>query len=138
MATVYPNSTAQINGYYYTSLSQSDFIPSSVHRSFNIKIPSSLPADKHLRIVLTWDSSPDLIANVNDISDIDLSFNNGAKSSSSWDANVEMIDVPAANTAPNGTYPCEIVPYLWRHHANARSSIIYVALAWGWVTDHAH
>jgi hypothetical protein len=138
MATVSPNGVAVISGHYYNWFSQSDFLPSSVHRSFNIKIPSSLPANKHLRIVLTWDSSPDFVANVNDLSDMDLLFNNGSHSSTSWDANVEMIDIPAANVTPNGTYSCEIVPYLWRHHTNARSSNFYVALTWGWVTDHAH
>jgi subtilase family protein len=138
MVSVSPNNTAEVNGVYYASLSQADFTPSPVVKYFNIKIPASLPANKHLRIVLTWDSSPDIGANVNDLSDFDLSFNNGWQWSSSWDANVETIDVPAANVTPNATYNCGIHPYTWRHHANARSSLVYTSLTWGWVTDHAH
>lgn len=137
MSTTSANWPAIINGANFSSFTANDFNPSSVQRIFNIKIPSSLPVGKHLRIVLTWDSSPDLVANVNDLSDLDLSFNNGAYNSLSVDGNVEIIDVPNGSVVPNGTYTCAIVPYTWRIHPNARSTGIYSALVWGWVTDHA-
>jgi hypothetical protein len=134
-----PNNVAKQNGYYASSFQQVDFSPSAP-RQFNIQIPSVLPSGRHLRIVLTWTSSPDLINRVNDLSDLDLHFvgNSESRFASSWDSNIEILDILPSEVTPNGTYMCRIVPYTWRHHPNARSNRIYASLVWTWVTNHAH
>lgn len=132
---VNPGNTAALSGYWYGSFSSNDFANYAT-KTFNIKTPSPLPGGAHLRIVLTWDSSPDFLAGVNDLSDLDLTF--GAFASSSYDGNIEVIDVPNSSVSANTSYPVVVRPFAWRHHPNARSASIYGALTWAYVADHAH
>ena len=57
--TVYPNNTAVPYGSLGASNQGSTI-------NYNILIPPTKPAGKHLRIVLTWDSSPSLTDAKND------------------------------------------------------------------------
>jgi hypothetical protein len=136
MATVSPGNGAVANGLWIGSLSQADFNGNS--KDFNVKIPSVLPTGKHLRFVLTWDSSPDFIARVDDLSDVDLGHWASDTWSSSFDGNIEILDLPVSITPAGSTQVISVVPYVWRIHPNARSSIIYAAAAWSFVADHAH
>lgn len=137
MTSVSPNGTAVEKGYYYTSFSSGDFTAQTA-RTLNVKIPNPIPAGKHLRIVLTWDSSPDLASGANNLSDIDLEFDASSQAfySSSWDSNIEILDITSGVSA-GSTYVCKIKPMSWHWSSGARSTSIYAALAWGYVTDHA-
>jgi hypothetical protein len=141
MTPININSTAVTKAFYYTSFSASDFIPSQIPRNFNIKIPSSITSGTHLRVVFTWDSSPDLITSQNLLSDFDLwvyTNSGGLLTSSSYDSNIETVDVPNSAITAGGTYTCSIRPWVWRMPPNARSPRTYAALTWGFVADHAH
>lgn len=105
--------------------------------NYNVKIPNALPYNQHLRLVLTWSSNPVVGQGINALSDIDLSWNGHTRASTSWNGNVEIIDVPAAEVTPGATYQVSIARYLNRIPAGARTDYFYYSLAWGWVDDHA-
>lgn len=133
--SVSPGNTAVENGLWMGSLTQSDF--NYQEKAFNIRIPSQLPSGKHLRVVLTWDASPDLSAGITELSDIDLLHPASGTNSNSWNSNIEILDLPQSATPAGSTQTVSVFPYSWRHSAGARSSSIYVALAWTFVSDHA-
>jgi hypothetical protein len=135
---VYPGSPSAEKALWYGSFSAGDFSPTR-NKTFSIKIPSTKPAGKHLRIVLTWNSIPDLVARRNYLSDIDLRFtsNSGVTTSTSWDSNNEVLDIESSTLTAGGTYQCVVVPAIWRIGTNARTSSTYASLAWHWVTDRA-
>jgi hypothetical protein len=136
ITSVYPGNAAVERGAWYSTLGQADF--NGTAKSFKIKIPTTLPSGKHLRVVLTWDSSPDFVANVNDLSDLDLACAAANLSSASYDSNIETLDIPVTVTPAGSTLAIQVMPYTWRHHANARSASIYAAMVWTFVADHAH
>jgi len=139
MTTATPNGAAQLNGYWWGQLGASDFPPTQKPKYFYAKIPSTIPSGKHLRIVLTWDSSPDRTNNLNDLSDVDLYFDGAASQmrSQSNESSIEVIDVPNTSIAANGTYKITLLPWLWRHSNTAISATVPASLVWTFVTDHA-
>jgi hypothetical protein len=134
-----PGNLACINGQYAGSMTIAD---QNVNKTFNIGIPSTLPSGKHLRIVLTWDSSPDLTTTwKNYLSNLDLFAYNthGALvgMGGSWDGNVEMTDVPQSSCIPGAVYTAIVSPSTIRIPAGARYQGFYYCIAWTWVKDHA-
>lgn len=134
MITVSPNGTARTDGLWNGSLSQTDF---GTTKNFNVKIPTVLPSGQHLRVVLTWSSSPDFIAQIDDLSDLDLFHSGSGTTSNSWNSNIEVLDIPVGNTPAGSVQVVSVSPLTWRRNANARSNIIYVAMAWSFVADQA-
>ena len=111
--------------------------------TYYISIPSSMPSGKHLRIVLTWDSNPDITTGhyVNSLDDLDIvlfdRYNNQVGWSQSWDGNVEVIDIPRTNLAPGTTYHVTTYKSFLRIPAGARGQYTPYAIGWTWVKDHA-
>lgn len=120
------------------SMSAPDF--SSGSKRFNYLVPNPKPAGKHLRVVVTWDSNPVVGGTTNALSDVDLTvqINGTTRSSSSWDNNIEVVDVAAANVTAGGSYYIDVVPAINRIPASgSRTTFFYYAIAWEWVKDHA-
>ncbi|MBW8889802.1 MAG: S8 family serine peptidase [Fibrobacteres bacterium] len=135
-STTYPNSAPIQYGIGSGSLYASDFSTPDI--IYKIGIPSSKPAGKHLRVVLTWDSNP-VLGGDNALSDLDLKVNYGtsSKSSLSNDGNVEMVDI-ASNLIPAGsTMDAHIIKWSNRIPSGSRTNFFYYAIAWTWVEDHA-
>lgn len=120
-----------------------DYVPDSYFngpsKNYKIKMPSSLPSGKHLRIVLTWHSTPDLNKSINYISDLDLSFLTSSQyySSASYLSNVEIIDVPRAQLTPGATYDAFVSFVTNRRPSSSRTLGTNMVIAWTWVADHA-
>lgn len=131
--SVSPSNTACEKGMGANSFYASDF---SANKRFNFLVPNPKPSGKHLRVVLTWDSNPNVSNGTNDLSDLDLVVqkNGGTTSSSSWDSNVEVVDVAAADLTAGNSYYIDLAPYANRIPSG---SYFYYAIAWGWVKDHA-
>lgn len=131
--TVSPGNSACVSGMGATSFYSSDF---GSNKRFYYQVPNPKPSGKHLRVVLTWDSNPNVSNGTNDLSDLDLVVqnNNGSQSSASWDSNVEIVDVAAASLTAGNTYYIDISPYANRIPSGA---YFYYALGWTWVKDHA-
>ncbi len=106
---------------------------------FFVKIPSVKPTGKHLRIVLTWDSNPDLTNHRNALSDLDLVFitKAGIYSSLSYDGNVESIDVPSEKLTAGAVYPLNVVVSRLDIPTDAIAQFFYYAVGWTWARDHA-
>lgn len=121
-------------------ISASDF--SAANRRYIYNVPNPKPSGKHLRVVLTWDSNPVVTTGgANALSDMDLLVQTGADTlkSKSWDSNVEVVDVPAANVVAGGDYSIEVDPVTNRIPASgSRTTFFYYALAWEWVKDSAN
>jgi hypothetical protein len=114
--------------------------------NFSIKVPDVKPAGKHLRIVLTWDSSPSVTGDTNELADLDLvvpgyacPFNNN-DNWGTWESNVEVADIANNRLTPSSVinpfirvWPFTIPPTAYNKSMNA----IYYSLAWTWVKDHA-
>jgi hypothetical protein len=106
--------------------------------SYNVKIPNPRPSGQHLRLVLNWFSNPVIGGGINALSDLDLFWNGTVyRNSSSWNNNVEIIDVPRSEVTDGATYVVQIGKYANRIPAGARANFFYYALAWTWVDDHA-
>ena len=108
--SVYPGNSACVSGLGASSFYASDF---GSNKRFYYQVPNPKPSGKHLRVVLTWDSNPNVNNGTNDLSDFDLvvQHNGGNQYSSSWDSNVEVVDVAAGNLSAGGTYSIDISPY---------------------------
>jgi hypothetical protein len=89
--------------------------------------------------VFTWDSFPDLVNLTNELPDIDIYMitNSGYKYSSSWDSNIEILDINSGDVTAGGTYSVTVDPYLWRRTAGARGTCTYAALTWTFVPTNA-
>jgi hypothetical protein len=136
--SVSPGNSAVEKGMTAGSMSAADF--NGGNKRFNFQVPNPKPSGKHLRAVLTWDSNPIVGGSTNALSDLDLvvQTNAGNQSSSSWDSNVEVVDVPAANLTTGGSYYIDVAPYANRIPASgSRANYFYYSLAWEWVKDHA-
>lgn len=107
---------------------------------FYITVPNPKPANKHLRVVLTWDSRPDLSAGQNYLSDLDLVVKpvpggqGSFGASASWNGNVEIVDVPSSVDA-GSTLQAIVSPYAFR--SSSDPDFFYYAIGWTWVKDHA-
>lgn len=131
--SVSPSNTACEKGMGASSFYAADF---SANKRFNFLVPNPKPSGKHLRVVLTWDSNPNVSNGTNDLSDLDLVVqrNGGATTSSSWDSNVEIVDIAAADLTAGSSYYIDLAPYANRIPSG---SYFYYAIAWSWVKDHA-
>lgn len=131
--TVSPGNAACVNGMGAASFYASDF---GSNKRFNYLVPNPKPSGKHLRVVLTWDSNPNVGSGTNDLSDLDLIVqkNGGSQASTSWDSNVEVVDIAAADLTAGSSYYIDISPYANRIPSGA---YFYYAIAWSWVKDHA-
>jgi Subtilase family len=114
--------------------------PNGSTAKYNILIPNPKPAGKHLRVVLTWTSVPSRNPDDNYLSDMDLSvpYNGGTSVSASYNGNVEIVDIAAANLTAGATYQSVIT--LWSSRfppSGGISSSLKYAIAWNWVKDHA-
>jgi hypothetical protein len=56
----------------------------------------------------------------------------------SYESNVEMVDVPSSDLTSGRTYIANVHGHLMRIPSNAFSPLIYYAIAWTWVKDHAN
>ena len=117
---------------------------------FQVKIPSVKPAGKHLRVLLTWDSSPTISQLVfsNELADLDLyipgypnPYTNN-QNWGSWESNVEVADIASSRLTPGSTVSPNI--WVWKFSVpstayNRASGVgfIHYSIAWGWVKDHA-
>ena len=108
-------------------------------RTFYIRTPFVKPIGKHLRAVLVWTSNPELNANVNTLSDLDLSLRTSGGTvlagSYSLDDNVEIIDIPSDSLATNTLYTLKVHVTDMRITANASANFLYYAVGWTWVQD---
>jgi hypothetical protein len=131
--SVSPGNTACEKGMGATSFYASDF---GSNKRFNFLVPNPKPSGKHLRVVLTWDSNPNVNNGTNDLSDMDLTVqrNGGTSSSASYDSNVEVVDIDASNLTAGSSYYIDVVPWANRIPSG---SYFYYAIAWAWVKDHA-
>jgi hypothetical protein len=137
-STVSPGNPAAEKGLGSGAMYASDF--TGGNKRFNFLVPNTKPNGMHLRVVLTWDSNPVVGGSTNALSDLDLTVqsNVGTQTSSSWDSNVEVVDVAAGNLTAGGSYYIDISPYANRIPASgSRTNFFYYAIAWGWVKDHA-
>ncbi len=136
-ASVSPNNTPIEEGMHAGSFYASDF---TSDKRFFVRAPNPLPAGRHLRVVLTFDSNPVLNQSVNALSDLDLTVrhNGGSDGSYSWDGNVEIVDVASSQLTPGGVYEIIVNPVSNRIPANARTQYFYWALAWTWARDSAN
>lgn len=139
---IYPGNTGRPKGYADGSYSEWDFTNQNT-KAYNITIPNPKPANKHLKIVFTWDSFPDAMEFTNRqnlLPDFDIVlWYNGSPIwySSSWDSNNEIIEVDASDLIAGATYQIVVTPYTWRHPLHSVSDIGYYALAFDFVTNHA-
>lgn len=131
--SVSPGNSACEKGMGAASFYASDF---GSNKRFNFLVPNPKPSGKHLRVVLTWDSNPNVSNGTNDLSDMDLIVqkNGGTQSSSSWDSNVEVVDVAASELTAGSSYYIDVSPYANRIPSG---SYFYYAIAWAWVADEA-
>ncbi len=109
-------------------------------RTFAIRIPSSPPTGRHMRVVLVWTSNPDLVAEHNYLSDLDvggLATGSDVYGSYSLDGSVEMFDVPRDELQPGSTYTFTLYSRTIRIPVNARARFFYYSLGWAWVADRA-
>lgn len=110
---------------------------------YNILIPPSKPAGKHLRIVLTWNSCPSRTDHKNYLPDLDLIFIGNYSNylwSSSWNGNIEIVDVPASQVSTGRTYPALVQMSINRippPGTAINNGNMNYAIAWTWVKDHA-
>lgn len=108
---------------------------------FNIKVPAVKPAGKHLRVVLTWNSSPSLNQAANALSDLDLTVENASGGylggSSSWDNNIEIVDIASSSLTAGETVKARLNPFTMRFAPGARTDFTYYSIGWTWVKDHA-
>lgn len=134
-----PNGTAET--YAVTTANIASTTPNGSTAKYNIKIPNPMPAGKHLRIVLTWTSNPVRSpTSYNYLSDLDLSWvgNNGiGRTSTSYNGNVEIIDVPVSEVTAGGTYQATITLWANRIPSSGIATHLKYAIAWNWVKDHA-
>ena len=132
---VYPDNSACFSGLCASAWGSSDY----TSKKFNILI-ANRPVGKHLRIVLTWDSKPYLPAAQNFLSDLDLSCFNGYQflwSSTSYNGNVEVVDIPRSSLSTGQTIQAYINPFTMRFHPDDNPKFFYYAIGWTWVEDQA-
>lgn len=136
--SVSTGNTAVEMGMNASSIYASDF--GAAYKRFNYLVPNPKPSGKHLRVVLTWDSNPIVGGSTNALSDMDLIVqkNSTTQSSTSWDGNVEVVDIAAADVTAGSSYYIDVAPLINRiPTSGSRTNFFYYAIAWAWVKDHA-
>lgn len=130
-----PENGPAIQGYYngYT-----DSTSWEQPQLFSYLVPSEKPAGKHLRVVLSWTSSPSIDTVENEISDFDLYVENvyGWKVSGTWNSNTEIVDIPSSDLVADTQYDILVDKYAYRK-ASDGPEFLYYTVAWTWVKDHA-
>jgi hypothetical protein len=139
---VAPNNTSALVGIGVGSIYATDFgNPAPI--VFKIGIPSPKPSGKHLRVVLTWDSNPDMSTgsfSTNSLSDLDLLVTNGSSgtASQSYNSNVEMVDIPNSMFTAGSVVDARISKFINRIPTSGSSTnFFYYSIGWTWVADHA-
>jgi hypothetical protein len=134
--TVAENDAAVAHGISSGYLTSAD---SLTQKYYNIQIPDPMPSGKHLRVALTWSSSACDTVNTNEVSDLDLFMpaNTNGYYCTSWDDNVEMIDVPHSDLTAGNQYYVVLDIGAMRIPACASADFIKYAIGWTWVRDHA-
>lgn len=137
--TVWTGNSAVEKGMGANSLYAGDFGGS--YKRYNYVVPNPKPSGKHLRAVLTWDCNPIVGGGgTSNLSDLDLIVqkNGSTQGSYSWDGNVEVVDVAAADLTAGSSYYIDVAPVINRiPSSGSRTNYIYFAVAWAWVKDHA-
>jgi hypothetical protein len=141
----YPVSTAVQSGYY------GGFIPentgSAYSITFNIAVPSSFPSGKHLRIVFTWDSSPSMTTDTNEVADLDLVVPGKicpGKGIDNWGSNestVEVAELLNSQLTPGTPITAQILVWPFTINANAYNKSlngVYYGIGWTWVKNSAN
>ncbi|MBD3239110.1 MAG: S8 family serine peptidase [Chitinivibrionales bacterium] len=122
---------------YYTAEADSSLLD----RIFPVRMPDTLPENRHFRAVLVWTSMPDRIEHRNVLSDLDLGGfvddEGETYGSYSIDASVEMIDVPRSRVTPGKEYSFTVYARDVRIPPGANSDFFYCTVGWAWVRDHA-
>jgi len=139
---VYPGHTCPVE----TGMITESLYPSGEDQDlyFKIKVPSTLPTGKHLRIVVLWDSSPSLTSSTNTLADLDLVIpnhpcptKNNDINWGTWDSNVEAADIPNSALTPGATIDFFVRAWEFTIPSDAIASFIYYGVGWTWVQDHA-
>lgn len=132
-----PNNTAAQDGLYASSWYSTE----TTQKQFYILVPNPKPANKHLRVVVTWDSRPDLTGYQNYLSDLDLVVKpvpggqGSYGASASWNGNVEIVDVPGSSLSAGSTIQAIVTPCVFRF--SSYPDFFYYSIGWTWVADHA-
>jgi hypothetical protein len=69
--------------------------------------------------------------------DITMNTNSGYKFSTSFDSNIEILDISAGDVIAGGTYTVNVKPFAWRRTQDARGTCTYAALTWTFVKTNA-
>lgn len=135
--TVFPDNDPEVSAISWGYMASWDFENAS-SVSYSYRVPSSIPSGKHLRVVLTWTSSPGYNVDENELSDLslDVQSNAGWHSTDTWNSNVEIVDIDNSNLTPNGTYNIGVNPKIHRM-ASDGTEYLYYSVAWTWVKNHA-
>lgn len=143
-AKIGSNNSPVQDGYFVGSIMENK--GNAWDKVFKVQIPSTLPEGKHLRVVLTWDSSPSYLEGRNELADLDIIIPNvhcpltGTDNWGSWDSNVEVAEIENHQITPGGSINVHIrvwpftIPDL---AVNKSLNSIYYAIAWTWVKNHA-
>jgi len=127
--------TSCVSGIYGGSWYQSG----ASNHSFWCLVPTTKPAGKHLRIVLTWNSNANTSTNTNDLTDMDLvAFpNNHLKVCVSKNSNNEIINIASndANLVSGQIFRIKVINTTNRIPVG---SLTYYAVGWSWVVDQAN
>jgi hypothetical protein len=113
---------------------------SATYHYYRIQAPQTLPSNKHLRVVLNWDSRPQIATSTNHLTDLDIGMwvNGVFYSSMSDNDNYEVIDVPNTAITPGNYYQVMLAKVVNRFPAAAGSKYTFYSLVWSWVRDHAN
>ncbi len=133
---VRPDNSAVEYGLHASSWGRNDMLD----RDFHIRVPNPKPSGKHLRMLLTWDSNPDVNGGMNHLSDLDIVFygnGNSTESSLSYDSNVEVLDIASDDLTAGGSYLVSVKPFILRIPEDVGADYFYWAVGWTWVRDHA-
>ena len=142
-----PGSTAVQSGYYAGFIPQNTGSTYSI--TFNIAIPSSFPSGKHLRIVLTWDSSPSMAAgsSINEAADFDLVVpgkicpGRGTDNWGSYESTVEVAELMNNQLTPGTPITAQVLVWPFTINTNAYNKSlngVYYAIGWTWIKDNAN
>jgi len=137
-SSVYPSGAAKEYGLWWGSITQND----NSTRIFNVKVPTPLPSNRHLRIVVTWDGNPSNPAALTYpvLTDFGLYMQipgGPSLSCDSWWSNIEIIDVPPWYLNAGQTYQFSVTHTLNRLPQSFQK-FTYASVAWGWPKTSAN
>jgi hypothetical protein len=124
-----PDGPALVSGLDLRSLYWNEYQPIV----YNVQVPEVRPEGQHLRVLLTWNSLASTASLQNDLSDLDL-LSSSKRRSTSWESNVEVLDVPRDELAAGSIFRAIVDPLILRIPPGR---FTYYSIAWTWVDDHA-